>query len=83
MKAMKLVETHMNANTILATDEEIEEAIKKLKRKKAADEEGWKSEIILDGGSDLKSSFKLMMKELLKNKVVPKEWEKNKNQIPS
>ena len=56
------------------SDEEIREAMKSMKRKKCADPEGWKNEIILDGGEPMVKCLGLMLKKIGAEKKIPKQW---------
>ena len=59
---------------ITTNEEEIKEAIKKLKKKKAMDREQWKSELILNGGEDIEKSMVMMLKEIFEQRFIPEEW---------
>ena len=62
---------------IRAFDEtELEAVCKELKKGKAPDREGWRYEMILNYGADLKSSLLEIINELVSNYVVPEEWKK-------
>ena len=56
------------------TEEEVEKEIKKLKRKKASDEEGWRNEMLQYGGYEMNKSIWHIIEELQKE-GVPTEWE--------
>ena len=42
---------------ITFTSDDIEKGIKKLKRNKAADMEGWRNELIIEGGKEMKKDY--------------------------
>ena len=56
------------------TDEEYDKMKKRLKKKKAPDEDGWRYEWITHAGQDLEVSIKLMLNESRKEKVQPEQW---------
>ena len=57
------------------TEKDVLEAIKKLKKKKAADQDGMKNEMIISGGKDLLNSIIAMFNKILKEKEIPSKWE--------
>ena len=59
-------------------DEDIKKGIKLLKRRKAADCQGWKNEMIIHGGREMERSIKKMFNRILQENRVPKEWESMK-----
>ena len=76
-KTMKRIEQiTKNKKIEEVTAEEMNNAIKKLKKRKAKDREGWKNEMIINGGKDMQTSFKKMLKQIVEHKIVPKEWTK-------
>ena len=44
-------------NEPVTTEEEVEQAIKELKKKKSKDEWGWRNELIIEGKEEMKMSF--------------------------
>ena len=52
----------------------VERAIKKLKRKKAADKEKWTNEIIFEGGNEMVSSITYMFREISLTQQMPSQW---------
>ena len=60
---------------LVVTEEEVRQVIKKLKKKKAGDHEGWKNELIVAGGCEMVKSLAVLFNKLLENLVVPKQWE--------
>ena len=56
------------------TMEEFELVVKELKKKKAADEDGWRYEFFIYGGEDLKKSVLKIINILTKRYYVPTEW---------
>ena len=47
---------------------------KKLKKKKAPDEEGWRYEWISNAGTEMEESIQLMLNEVRKQKRQPEQW---------
>ena len=56
------------------TTDEYEIMKKKLKKKKAPDDEGWRYEWILHAGTEMEESIKLMLNEVRKEKTQPDQW---------
>ena len=56
------------------TSEEYDRMKKRLKKKKAPDEEGWRYEWIINAGKDMEESIKMMMNESRKEKIQPQQW---------
>ena len=55
--------------------EEVEQTIKKLKLKKALDEEGWRNEMIKMGGREMVISIWMMFNKIFKDGIIPEQWE--------
>ena len=60
--------------TKLSTKDEVENAMKKLKRKKCKDGGGWNNEIILDGGDEMTASIVNLFNKIEVDRMVPEEW---------
>ena len=60
--------------TTLTTMEEIEEAIKELKKKKSKDEWGWNNEIVIEGGIEMKKSLLKLFNRMEIERVAPQMW---------
>ena len=73
-RMINVIEEKSKNKMVQVKNKEIESAVKKLKKRKAGDREGWKNEMIAGGGTDMKRSFELMIKTMLKEKIVPEEW---------
>ena len=56
------------------TGEEYELMKRKLKKKKAPDEDGWRYEWILEAGTEMEESIKLMFNEIRRQKTQPEQW---------
>ena len=56
-------------------DEDIKKGIKVLKRRKAADCQGWKNEMIIFDGREMERSIRMMFNRILQKNIVLKEWE--------
>ena len=69
-----MVEKGKNIGIKEITSEEYEMMKKKLKKKKAPDEEGWRYEWILHAGKEMEESIKLMLNEVVKEKMQPDQW---------
>ena len=63
---------------ITFTSDDIEKGIKKLKRNKAADMEGWRNELIIEGGKEMKKRILKMFNEITKSSKIPMEWQQLK-----
>ena len=53
--------------------EEIKKGIKSLKCKKAADKNGWKNEMIKEGGEEMEKSLEIIFNKIMEELEVPKE----------
>ena len=60
--------------TQLTTIKEVEDAMKKLKRKKAKDSGGWSNEMILDGGEEMTKSVHILLNKIETERMVPDDW---------
>ena len=60
--------------TKLTTREEVEIAMKKLKRKKCKDGGGWNNEILLDGGEEMTTSIHALFNKIETDRTVPEDW---------
>ena len=56
--------------------EDISKAIKGLKRKKAADRQGWKSEWVLEGGPEMITSLQILFSRIQEERKMPDQWNK-------
>ena len=56
------------------TEDEIRKAMNNMKRKKCPDPEGWKNEIIIDGGEPMVKCLSLMLKKIGEEKKIPSQW---------
>ena len=59
---------------LLTTREEVETAMKKLKRKKCKDGGGWNNEILLDGGEEMTTSIHALFNKIETERTVPEDW---------
>ena len=74
-KLLRLIEIiGENQEPLEITKDLVEIAIKKLKRKKAADEEKWKNEMILEGGDEMVNSITYMFREISVTQQIPNQW---------
>ena len=53
---------------------EVKRAIKKLKRRKAADRQNWKNEWILEGGQEMVVSLWKLFNKIQESKKIPLQW---------
>ena len=72
IKKMKEVAQKLNIQEI--TMEEYQNMKKSLKVRKAGDDQHWKYEFVINAGEDLEKSILRMMNEMVRNKMVPREW---------
>ena len=63
-----------NQEPLEITKDLVEIAIKKLKRKKAADEEKWTNEMIVEGGDEMVNSITYMFREISVTQQIPNQW---------
>ena len=54
--------------------EEIAEATKSLKKKKAADRQKWRAEWILEGGDEMQRSLQILFTKIQTTKKIPAQW---------
>ena len=69
-----------NQEPLEITKDLVEIAIKKLKRRKAADEEKWTNEMILEGGDELVNSITYMFREISVTQQIPNQCKTMRNQ---
>ena len=55
------------------SEEQIGKVINGLKRRKAGDEEGWKNELLKEGGRERRKSIVILFQNLLNEMYVPKQ----------
>ena len=65
-------------DTLQFNQEEIRKTIKGLKLRKAADGEGWRNEMIKNGGKEMEKSIVKMFNKILKEGTTPRQWENMK-----
>ena len=53
----------------------MEEVVNGLKKKKAKDNEGWKNEMIIDGGKEMVASLTKMTNTVMEQYEIPEPWE--------
>ena len=74
-KLFRLIEIIAENQEPLEITKDLEEiAIKKLKRKKAADEEKWTNEMIVEGGDEMVNSITYMLREISVTQQIPNQW---------
>ena len=81
-KLLRLIEIIAeNQEPLEITKDLVEIAIKKSKRKKAADEEKWTTEMKLEGGDEMVNIITYMFREISVTQQISKPMENNDNQI--
>ena len=60
--------------TIFTTLEEVQDAMKFLKKKKSKDGSGWNNEVIMNGGEEMVKSLHKIFNKMEKERVVPEQW---------
>ena len=73
-----LIRATDNQNHRTTTAEEVEMAIKTIKRRKAADATGWRNELMMDGGEEVCKGLAKLFSMTDKKKTPPKQWENMK-----
>ena len=58
----------------VTTTEEVERAIKGMKKNKCSDEAGWRNELIMEGKDQMTLSLKKLFNRMEKEIVSPKQW---------
>ena len=56
------------------SNEQITKAMKRLKKKKAKDKDGWYNELLLEGGEEMITSLRMMFNEILQLEITPEQW---------
>lgn len=74
IKNMKEVANTQEALTV--TKKEINDVVRKLKRRKAPDSGGWRNEMLKEGGGEMIKSLKIIFNEIFRNMIIPEQWEK-------
>ena len=57
-------------------EELIRKVVKKLKRRKASDSEGWRNELIVEGGNEMIKSLTILFNEIHEKMEFPEQWER-------
>ena len=74
-KYIETMERISERQTIKAFSEvELEDVCQELNKRKAPDKQGWRYEMILNAGNDLKDSILQMINQVVMKKLVPIEW---------
>ena len=58
------------------TDKEYEDMKMSLQKNKAVDMQGWFYEMVINAGTDLEESIKMMIRTMMKTKTIADEWNK-------
>ena len=56
------------------TSDEVRKAVRKIKRKKAADRQGWKGEWLLEGGEEMINSLVILYNMIQSTMWIPEQW---------
>lgn len=67
-----------NQEPMEISEEDVRKSIKKLKKKKAGDRDGWRNEMIIEGGEEMVKSLCKIFKEIARTGETPERWEKIK-----
>ena len=54
--------------------EEVDKAVKKNKRRKARDRQGWRGEWLLEGGAEMRKSLVILYNQIQYNSWIPEQW---------
>ena len=73
-KFNKIMEKGEKQQPLQITRNDIENTVKKLKRKKAKDSKGWNNEMVIEGGEEMIKSLEMMMQRTLNEEVTPAQW---------
>jgi hypothetical protein len=68
---MRVAETQ---EPIQVTDEEVQPILKHLKKRKASDKEGWRNEMLIEGGDEMVKSVRMMTNQILDSEEQPNQW---------
>ena len=71
----KVMEAGKLQRPIKVDDSDVREAIGNLKKKKAKDIQGWRNEIVIEGGEEMVISIKKMCNEIITKEELPIDWE--------
>ena len=55
---------------------QVEEGLKKLKKRKCKDAEGWRNEILICGGEEMTKSLEIMFNKIEEIRKPPEQWDK-------
>ena len=69
-----IMEKAKQQSTYLTKDEEVEIAVKELKRKKCKDAGGWVNELLIFGGDEMLKSLRILFNRMETERKTPKEW---------
>ena len=73
-KLAKILEIAKSQEPFLISESDVEAVYKKLKLKKAQDFDGWRNELILSGGEEMKKSLILMCNKISQDLTTPDQW---------
>ena len=74
-KLQKIIERGMKQESLYIDMESIEKVVKKLKRRKAGDGEGWRNELIIEGGKEMVKALHGLFNKFLREMKTPVQWE--------
>ena len=57
------------------SEEMVRRVVKSLKKRKSGDIEGWKNEMIIEGGEEMVKTMTGLFNKILKEMETPKQWE--------
>ena len=70
----KIVQIAKSKEPVLTTKEEVQMAVKELKRNKCKDKTGWQNELVLETGEEMIECLHGMMNKMEKERAVPEPW---------
>ena len=70
----KIMEVAETQKPIQVTDEEVKPILSHLKKKKAKDKEGWRNEMLIEGGDEMVKSIRMMANQILDSEEHPSQW---------
>ena len=70
----RIMSLSKNKETRLTTMEEIQAAVKEMKRKKCKDKTGWNNEIVLETGEEMLECLLALINKMEERREVPKDW---------
>ena len=73
-KFSKIMERGAQQKPLEINEDEMEEIVRGLKKRKARDTQGWNNELLIEGGSEMIRSLTKMTNTMLKEEITPAQW---------